>query len=80
MGVIEIFVGMGKNFRVCGYAFLFIWKLQVNEVCQKYLLYTSYESCGKGFLVQFIRNLTRNQVIENTLAWAFFQYLETGAS
>ena len=41
-GVIEIFVGMGKSFRVCRYAFLFIWKLQVIPVRRKCLLYTSF--------------------------------------
>ena len=41
MMVIEIFGGIGKKFRVYRYAFLFIWKLQVNKVGQKYLLYTS---------------------------------------
>ena len=41
MGVIEIFVDMSKNFRISRYAFLFTWKLQVNKVRQKHLLYTS---------------------------------------
>ena len=40
-GVIEIFGGMGKNFRVCRYAFLFILKFRINRVCQVTLLYTS---------------------------------------
>ena len=31
MGVIEIFGGVGKDFRVRRYAFLFIWKLQVKK-------------------------------------------------
>ena len=43
MGVIEIFRGIGKKFKVCRYAFLFISKLQVIKVRQKYLLYTSSE-------------------------------------
>ena len=40
-GVIEIFGGADKNLRVCRYAFLFIWKLQINRVCQNRLLYSS---------------------------------------
>ena len=40
-GVIGNVLGTGKNFKGCRYAFLFIWKLQVNRVCQKYVLYTS---------------------------------------
>ena len=43
-GVIGNVWGIGKNFKVCRYAFLFIWKLQINWVCQKYLLYTFYWS------------------------------------
>ena len=39
MGVIEIFVGMGKNFRVCWYAFYL--KVATKKVCQVTLLYTS---------------------------------------
>ena len=42
MGVIEISVDMGKNLKVCRYALLFTWKLQVNKLSQKYLLYTSH--------------------------------------
>ena len=33
---------MGKNCKVCRYAFLFIWKLQVKKVLQITLLYTSH--------------------------------------
>ena len=40
MGVIEIFGGMGKNFRVCRYAF-YLFESFEQKVCQNTLLYTS---------------------------------------
>ena len=43
-GVIGNVLGMGENFKVCRHAFLFIWKLQINWVSQKYILYTFYWS------------------------------------
>ena len=43
-GVIGNVLGMGENFKVCRNAFLFIWKLQINWVSQKYILYTFYWS------------------------------------
>ena len=42
-GVVGNVWGMGKNFEVYRYALLFIWKLQVNRVHQKYLLYASWK-------------------------------------
>ena len=41
MGVIEVLGGMGKNFKSLRVYFLFIWKVQVNKLSQKYLLYIS---------------------------------------
>ena len=49
-GVIGNVWGMGKNFKVCRYVFLFIWKLQVNRACQKYLLYTSFVSNWQSWI------------------------------
>ena len=37
----NIWGDMGKYFTVSQVSFLFIWKLQVNSVCQVTLLYTS---------------------------------------
>ena len=47
-GVIGHVWGMGKNFKVCRYAFSFIKKLQVEKVCQRCLLYTSLNLVAIG--------------------------------
>ena len=62
MGFIEMFGGMGKSFRLCRYVFLFIWKLQVIKVHQKYLLHTSMDSIYyvKTYISLFYELLPQN--------------------
>ena len=77
MRVIEIFGGMGKNFRVCGYGFLFIWKLQVNKVPHKYLLYTSIVTHVKtGFVMIKIRKRNWNYTKKSEIIVITLENLE----
>ena len=62
-------MGTGKNFKVCGYPFLYIEKLQVSKLSHKYLLYTSMKIPNKRELQQIdiltLKNLYKKSTAES---------------
>ena len=63
-----------KVFKVCRYAFLFIWKLQVKKVCQKYLLYTSAVMSITMYYMdsQSLLSLLPEAAIGKSVFWSLF--------